>query len=90
MYGKIRIESSSRNQIKARIYDRNGGNGYEESGFELEGYTGPDKFYITNSSHMQRINRNAYAYSMYKQMVQEGKLFECYGCGSKKFVWRKS
>lgn len=66
------------------------GNGYEESGFELEGYTGPDKFYITNSSHMQRINRNPYAYSMYKQMVQEGKLFECYGCGSKKFVWRKS
>lgn len=65
------------------------GKGYEEAGFELEGYTGPDKFYITISSKMQRINRSPYAYQQYKQMVNEGKLFECYGCGSKKYVWYK-
>lgn len=65
------------------------GKGYEESGFVFEGFTGPDKFYITTNNRLQRINRNPYAYSMYKQMVEEGKLFECYGCGSKKFVWYK-
>lgn len=63
------------------------GKGYEEAGFQLEGYTGPDKFYITISNKMQRINRSPYAYQQYKQMVNEGKLFECHGCGSKKFVW---
>lgn len=63
------------------------GKGYEESGFDFVGFTGPDKFYVTNSSKMERINRNPYAYQQYKLMVQEGKLFECYGCGSKKFVW---
>lgn len=65
------------------------GKGYEESGFDFIGFTGPDKFYITISSKMQRINRNPYAYQQYKNMVKEGKLFECYGCGSKKFVWYK-
>ena len=65
------------------------GKGYEESGFDFVGFTGPDKFYITISSKMQRINRNPYAYQQYKNMVKEGKLFECYGCGSKKFVWYK-
>lgn len=63
------------------------GKGYEEAGFQLEGYTGPDKFYITINNRMQRINRSPYAYQQYKQMVNEGKLFECHGCGSKKFVW---
>lgn len=63
------------------------GKGYEEAGFQLEGYTGPDKFYITINNKMQRINRSPYAYQQYKQMVNEGKLFECHGCGSKKFVW---
>lgn len=24
---------------------------------------------------------------LHGQMVNEGKLFECHGCGSKKFVW---
>ena len=63
------------------------GKGYEESGFQFEGFTGPDKFYITKTNKMIRINRSPYAYQQYKFMVQEGKLFECYGCGSKKFVW---
>lgn len=65
------------------------GKGYEESGFELVGYTGPDKFYVLPNSQLTRINRNPYAYQQYKAMVQEGKLFECYGAGSKKFVWFK-
>lgn len=65
------------------------GKGYEKAGFTFEGFTGPDKFYITNSSKLVRINRNPYAYQQYKQMVNEGKLFECYGCGSKKYVWYK-
>lgn len=63
------------------------GKGYEESGFLFEGYTGADKFYVTISSKMKRINRSPFAYKEYKQMVLDGKLFECYGCGSKKFVW---
>lgn len=63
------------------------GKGYEESGFQFEGFTGPDKFYITKTNKMVRINRSPYAYQQYKAMVQEGKLFECHGCGSKKFVW---
>ena len=65
------------------------GKGYEEAGFIFEGYTGPDKFYITNNSKLVRINRNPYAYQQYKMLVEEGKLSECYGCGSKKFVWYK-
>lgn len=68
-------------------YNLFSGKGYEEAGFEFVGYTGPDKFYVTNNSKLERVNRNPYAYQQYKVMVQEGKLFECYGCGSKKFVW---
>ena len=68
-------------------YNLFSGKGYEEAGFEFVGYTGPDKFYVTNNSKLERVNRNPYAYQQYKFMVQEGKLFECYGCGSKKFVW---
>ena len=66
------------------------GKGYETAGFTLVGFTGPDKFYITNTAHLERINRNPYAYKQYKLLVNEGKLFECYGAGSKKFVWYKS
>lgn len=65
------------------------GKEYEESGFTFAGYTGPDKFYVTNDSHQIRINRNPYAYSSYKLLVQQGKLYECHGAGSKKFVWFK-
>lgn len=63
------------------------GKGYEESGFLFEGYTGPDKFYITNNQQLTRINRNPFAYQQYKEMVDKGLLFECHGCGSKKYVW---
>lgn len=68
-------------------YNLFSGKGYEEAGFKFVGFTGPDKFFVTNNNKMERINRNPYAYQQYKAMVQEGKLFECYGCGSKKFVW---
>lgn len=60
---------------------------YERCGFELIAYTGPDLFFITNTSALLRINRNPYANSEHKKMVAEGKLFECHGCGSKKYVW---
>ena len=63
------------------------GKGYEEAGFLDMGYTGPDKFYVTVNSALQRINRNPYAYQQYKVMVEQGKLFECYGAGSRKFIW---
>ena len=63
------------------------GKGYENSGFQLLSYTGPDLFFIRNSSTLERINRNPYSNDIHKQMVKEGKLFECHGCGSKKFVW---
>ena len=65
------------------------GKGYEEAGFIFEGITSPDKFYITPGHKLIRINRNPYAYQQYKFLVEQGKLFECYGCGSKKFVWYK-
>ena len=63
------------------------GKGYEEAGFQFEGFTSPDKFYIVPGRKLVRINRNPYAYQQYKQLVAEGKFLECYGCGSKKFVW---
>ena len=63
------------------------GKSYEELGFTLLSYTGPDLFFVTNSSRQERINRNPYANSMHKQMVAEGKLYECHGVGSKKYVW---
>lgn len=65
------------------------GKGYKEAGFVFEGYTSPDKFYVTPGKKLVRINRNPYAYQQYKSMVDKGELFECYGCGSKKFVWYK-
>lgn len=63
------------------------GSGYEKLGFEFLSFTGPDLFFIRNSSALERINRNPYTNSLHRQMVNEGKLFECHGCGSKKFVW---
>ena len=65
------------------------GKGYEKAGFQLLSYTGPDLFFIRNSSTLERINRNPYSNSIHKQMVKQGKLFECHGCGSKKFIWYK-
>lgn len=64
------------------------GKGYEKCGFEFTGYTGPDKFYIENNT-FKRHARNPYKYKQYKQLVEENKLFECYGAGSLRFMWRK-
>ena len=63
------------------------GRGYKECGFNLVGYTGPDKFYVC--SKMKRIERNPFKYRELMQKVAEGKLFLCYGAGSLKFIWNK-
>ena len=69
----------------ANIFD---GRGYSKAGFELDGYTGKDKFYIDKSNN-KRINRSASRYSEYMQNVKDGKWLLCYGAGSLRFVWRK-
>lgn len=66
------------------------GKGYKECGFEFVSYTGPDKFYVTNTVPQIRINRNPYKYHEFKSLVQQNKLYECYGAGSLKFEWRNS
>lgn len=63
------------------------GTSYERLGFEFIKYTGPDLFFVRNSSKLERIGRNPYANSEHKRLVAEGKLSECHGCGSKKYVW---
>jgi len=63
------------------------GNGYKECDFELDGYTEPDKFYVEVNT-MMRINRNPYKYQEFKTLVKSGKLIECYGAGSMRFVWK--
>lgn len=62
------------------------GDGYKQCGFVFSGYTGPDLFYIMNSS-MKRISRNPYKHKEYKLLVENGKLFKCYGAGSLRFIW---
>lgn len=64
------------------------GQGYEQCNFKLDGFTGPDKFYITVHS-TKRFNRSPAKYREFKQLVVQGKLFECYGAGSMRFVWKK-
>lgn len=64
------------------------GKGYIECGFEFKGFTGPDKFFITNDSSLKRLNRNPYKYKEYKERVSLNRLFECYGAGSRKFIWK--
>ena len=64
------------------------GNGYAACGFELDGFTGPDKFYIDEMG--VRIPRRANKYKEYKENVDSGKWLLCYGAGSLRFVWRKS
>lgn len=68
-------------------YNLFNGKGYEALGFEFLSYTGPDLFFVKNSHRLERINRNPYANKEHKELVKQGKLFECHGCGSKKFVW---
>lgn len=65
------------------------GKGYTECGFEFTGYTGPDKFYIKNRGDRSRLSRNPYKHAEYKELVKKNALFECYGAGSKRFVWTK-
>lgn len=65
------------------------GTSYERLGFKFIKYTGPDLFFVRNSSHLERIGRNPYANAEHKALVAEGKLYECHGCGSKKYVWYK-
>lgn len=62
------------------------GRGYKEAGFEFDGYTGPDKFYL-QPRPIKRINRNPHKYALFKQMVQDKKLWLCYGAGSLRFKW---
>lgn len=64
------------------------GRGYKKAGFKFVGYTGPDKFYIENST-LKRRARNPFKYKEYKQLVEDSKLFECYGAGSMKFIWER-
>lgn len=63
------------------------GSGYKECGFKFDGLTGPDKFYIENNKGMKRLNRNPYKYKEFKELVNKARLFECYGSGSKRFIW---
>lgn len=65
------------------------GQGYKQCGFVFNGYTGPDKFYVTPHS-TKRINRSLSKYREYKKLVNEKKLFECYGAGSIRFIWRRN
>lgn len=64
------------------------GKGYKEAGFELTGYTGPDKFYVTADHHYTRINRDPHNYHELMNKVAQHKLWLCYGAGSLRFVWK--
>ena len=65
------------------------GNGYKECGFDLIGYTGPDKFYI-QAKPIKRITRSPFKYKEYKDLVEQNKLWLCYGAGSLKFSWKNN
>ena len=64
------------------------GDGYRKSGFEFTGFTGPDLFYVKNSS-IERVSRNPYKHKEYKQLIEKGRMLKCYGAGSLRFVWKK-
>lgn len=65
------------------------GKGYAECGFDFDGYTGPDKFYVKSKGDKARIAHNPYKYKEYKQLVSNNVLYECYDAGSKRFIWSK-
>lgn len=65
------------------------GKGYREAGFELDGYIGPNKFYVTADHHYLRINRNPYAYKKLMKKVAKHKMWLCYGAGSMRFIWKR-
>lgn len=62
------------------------GNGYASCGFEFDGFTGPDKFYIDEFGN--RVNRNASKYKEYMKKVKDGDWLVCYGAGNLRFVWK--
>lgn len=62
------------------------GKGYLACGFKLEGFTGPDKFYVEKGT-FRRIQRSASKYREYMEKVVANKMFCCHGAGSLKFVW---
>ena len=64
------------------------GQGYEQCNFKLDGFTGPDKFYVTVHS-TKRFSRSPSRYHEFKELVRQKKLLECYGAGSMRFIWRK-
>ena len=64
------------------------GKGYEKIGFKFDGYTGPNKFYVTNTTVPLRINRNPYKYKEFKKLIAKNKLYTCYGAGSLRFIWK--
>jgi hypothetical protein len=66
------------------------GKGYVECGFIFDGYTGPDKFFVKAKENKTRISRNPYKYREHKELVANNTLFECYGAGSKRFIWYKN
>lgn len=65
------------------------GQGYKQCGFIFDGYTGPNKFYITNTISKIRINRNPYKYKILKDLCIKNKLYTCYGAGSLRYIWKK-
>lgn len=65
------------------------GKGYELLGFNFIDYTKTNLFFITNSSNLERKERNPYTNKEDNELVNNGKYYKCYGCGSKKFVWYK-
>lgn len=64
------------------------GKSYKECGFVLEGYTGPDLFFITNNS-LNRIPRNPFKHKEHKELVNKNQLWECYGAGNLRMIWHK-
>lgn len=64
------------------------GRGYKECGFEFDGFTGPDKFYI-QPKPILRIGRSPFRYRELMQKVRDAKIWLCYGAGSQRFVWKK-
>lgn len=65
------------------------GKGYELLGFKFLDYTKSNLFFVTNSSSLERKERNPYTNKEDNEKVNQGHYYKCYGCGSKKFVWYK-
>lgn len=63
------------------------GQGYKQCNFKLDGYTGPNKFYL--DKNLKRIERNPHKYKQYKQLIENNQLLLCYGSGSLRYVWHK-